>query len=130
MADNNATLEEVEAFLNEFQAKARVFGIIYNNDKEENFQTLLDLELRADERDNYIFALKPEDYYQDPDKNDYDSEEGNVWMFGIGIKKKRKRKIIPIYIKIYITKVNGAPNYCISFHEAKYPMTFPYKHTL
>ena len=130
MADNNATLEEVEAFLNEFQAKARVFGIIYNNDKEENFQTLLDLELRADERDNYIFALKPEDYYQGPDKNDYDSEEGNVWMFGIGIKKKRKRKIIPIYIKIYITKVNGAANYCISFHEAKYPMTFPYKHTL
>lgn len=107
MADNNATLEEVEAFLNEFQAKARVFGIIYNNDKEENFQTLLDLELRADERDNYIFALKPEDYYQGPDKNDYDSEEGNVWMFGIGIKKKRKRKIIPIYIKIYITKING-----------------------
>lgn len=130
MADNNATLEEVEAFLNEFQAKARVFGIIYNNDKEENFQTLLDLELRADERDNYIFALKPKDYYQGPDKNDYDSEEGNVWMFGIGIKKKRKRKIIPIYIKIYITKVNGAPNYCISFHQAKYPMTFPYKQSL
>jgi hypothetical protein len=37
---------------------------------------------------------------------------------------------IPIYIKIYITKVNGAPNYCISFHIAKFEMTFPYKTTL
>lgn len=71
--------------------------------------------------------LKVEDYFQGPGINDYDAEEGNVWMFGIGIKKKGKGKPIPIYIKIYITKVNGAPNFCISFHKAKGKMTFPYK---
>ena len=68
---------------------------------------------------------------KDQEKNDYDDQEGDVWMFGIGIKKKRgKKKKIPIYIKIYITKVNGAPNFCISFHKAKFDMVFPYKQEL
>ena len=80
MADNNATLEQVDAFLKEFQAKAKVFGIDYNIDKEENQQTLFDLEIPASKRDEYILSLKPEDYYQGPDVNDYDPEEGNVWM--------------------------------------------------
>lgn len=114
----------------EFQVKASVFGINYNIDKEENQQTLFDLEMPASKRDEYILSLKPEDYYQGPDKNDYNAEEGDVWMFGIGIRKKGRGKKIPIYIKIYITKVNGAPNYCISFHKAKFKMDFPYKSTL
>lgn len=130
MADNNATLEQVDTFLKEFQVKARVFGINYNNDKEENLQTLFDLGIFASKRDEYILSLRPEDYYQGPDANDYDPEEGDVWMFGIGIKKRGKRKKIPIYIKIYITRVDGAANYCISFHVAKFEMTFPYKATL
>lgn len=75
MADNNATLEQVDAFLKEFQAKAKVFGINYNIDKEENQQTLFDLEIPASKRDEYILSLNPEDYYQGPDVNDYDPEE-------------------------------------------------------
>ena len=130
MADNTATLEQVAAFLKEFQVKAKVFGIDYNIDKEENQQTLFDLEIPASKRDEYILSLKPEDYYQGPGVNDYDPEEGDVWMFGIGIKKIGRGKKIPIYIKIYITKVNGAANYCISFHIAKFNMTFPYKASL
>jgi hypothetical protein len=127
MADNKATLEEVAAFLNEFKEKAKVFGIVYNIDKEENQQTLFDLELFGSKRDQYILNLRPEDYYQGPDTNDYDEEEGPVWMFGIGIKKRGKKGKVPIYIKIYITKAEGASNYCISFHIARFPMSFPYK---
>ena len=127
MADNKATKEEVEAFLNEFKEKAKVFGIIYNDDKGENRQTLLALELFGSKRDEYILNLLPEDYYQGPDENDYDKKEGPVWMFGIGIKKRGKKKKLPIYIKIYITKTEGASNYCISFHVAKFEMLFPYK---
>ena len=127
MADNEATLEEVAAFLNEFKEKAKVFGIVYNIDKEENQQTLFDLELFGSKRDQYILNLRPEDYYQGPDTNDYDEEEGPVWMFGIGIKKRGKKGKVPIYIKIYITKAEGASNYCISFHIARFPMSFPYK---
>lgn len=126
-ADNKATKEEIEAFLSEFKAKSKVFDIAFNRKKEENLQFLLDFEMPPDDRKKYIMNLKVEDYFQGPGINDYDAEEGNVWMFGIGIKKRGKGKPIPIYIKIYITKVNGAPNFCISFHKAKRKMTFPYK---
>ena len=128
MAENTASYDEVKAFLDEFKAKAKVFGIAYNIDKEENQQTLFDLELFGSKRDQYILNLQPEDYYQGPDVNDYDSKEGPVWMFGIGIKKKKKK--IPIYIKIFITKAQNVANYCISFHIAKYQMSFPYKEEL
>ncbi len=130
MAENKATLEQVDAFLNEFKVKARVFGIEYNNEKKENLQTLFELEISANKRDEYIFSLRPEDYYQGPDSNDYDNEDGDVWMFGIGIKKRGRGKKIPVYIKIYITNVNARANYCISFHIAKFEMTFPYKTTI
>lgn len=130
MADNYATLEEVTAFLTEFHEKAKVFGIVYNDEKEENMQTLFDLELPAYKRDEYIMNLSPEDYYQGPSVNDYGSDEGSVWMFGIGVKKKGERKKVPIYIKIYITKAANASMYCISFHKAKFAMTFPYKKEL
>ena len=127
MAENNATLDEIETFLNEFKEKAKVFGIVYNIEKEENLQTLLELELFGSTRDRYIMSLRPEDYYQGPDENDYDKDEGNVWMFGIGIRKRGKKKKIPIYIKIYVTKEERAANYCISFHIARFEMKFPYK---
>lgn len=130
MADNKATLEQVDAFLKEFQEKARVFGIRYNDNKEENLQTLFDLEMQPQKRDEYLLALRPEDYYQGPDVNDYNADEGEVWMFGIGIRKHGKGRIIPIYIKIYITNKNGKATYCISFHKAGFEMTFPYKQEL
>lgn len=126
-ADNKATREEIETFLKEFKEKSKVFGINYEIDKEENMQTLLDLEISGTERDKFILNLNIEDYYQGPGKNQSSPNDGDVWMFGIGIKKKRGRKKIPIYIKIYITKAKGTANYCISFHIAKFEMNFPYK---
>lgn len=130
-ADNKATLEEIEAFLTEFKEKSKIFGVVYDMNKEENLNTLLELEMPPTERTRYLQKIEPTDYYQGPGKNDYNDAEGDVWMFGIGIKKKRgKKKKIPIYIKIYITKVNGAPNFCISFHRAKFDMFFPYKQEL
>lgn len=130
MAGNCATRAEVEAFLTEFRVKAKVFGIVYNMEKEENLQTMFDLELFGRKRDEYILNLTVEDYYQGPDENDYDIDEGPVWMFGIGIKKRGKREKVPIYIKIYVTKAENAPNYCISFHVAKFKMKFPFKSEL
>lgn len=62
-ADNKATKEEIETFLSEFKEKSKVFGINYEIDKEENMQTLLDLEISGTERDKFILNLNIEDYY-------------------------------------------------------------------
>lgn len=62
-ADNKATKEEIETFLSEFEEKSKVFGINYEIDKEENMQTLLDLEISGTERDKFILNLNIEDYY-------------------------------------------------------------------
>ena len=128
MSETFASIEETEAFLKEFKEKAKVFGIAYNIEKEENLQTLLDLELPGKARDRYIINLKAEDYCKGPEPNDYDHDDGPVWIFGIGIKRKGKGQKIPIYIKIYISRAFGT--FCISFHIAKYDLYFPYKTTL
>ena len=128
MSETFASIEEIEAFLKEFKEKAKVFGITYNIEKEENIQTLLDLELPGKARDRYIINLKAEDYCKGPEPNDYDHDDGPVWIFGVGIKRKGKGQKIPIYIKIYISRAFGT--FCISFHIAKYELHFPYKTTL
>lgn len=125
MSETLSTIEEIDAFLKEFKEKAKIFGISYNIEKEENLQTQLDLELFGDKRDKYILKLRAVDYCKGPEPNDYDHDDGPVWIFGIGIRKNGKGKKIPIYIKIYISKASGT--FCISFHVAKYELHFPYK---
>lgn len=72
MANNRATYEEVEAFLKEFKKKAIYLPnpITYFDDRGKNKQALLDLEITASQRDQYVLGLTPEDYYQGPDKNE------------------------------------------------------------
>lgn len=67
-AENRATLEEIDNFLTEFKQKSKVFGIVYDCEKEENLQTLLYLEISSAKRDEYLYNLKAEDYYQGPGK--------------------------------------------------------------
>lgn len=120
MDNNNATKDEVIAFLGEFKERARIFGIKYVDEKPNNIDTLTALEITAKERDSYIFSLIPEDYSQGPDKNDYPGQN-DVWVFGKLIKYKE------VYIKIFINVIQNQPNICISFHIAKYSMSYPLK---
>lgn len=129
MAPNNATYEEVEAFLKEFKKKAIYLPIpiVYYDDRGKNKQALLDLEITASKRDEYVLHLTPEDYCQGPDKNKLNSSWNDVWMFGIYIKKKSTKELLPVYIKIFITNIANGPNFCISFHIAADPLSFPLK---
>ena len=120
MENNNATKDEVIAFLGEFKERARFFGIKYVDGKPNNIDTLSALEITAKERDSYIFSLTPEDYCQGPDKNDYPGQN-DVWVFGKFIKHKE------VYIKIFINVIHKQPNICISFHIAKHTMSYPLK---
>lgn len=75
------------------------------------------MEIPGARRDEYIYNLKPEDYYQGPGINDYDPEDGLVWMFGIGIKKQGKKKKTPIYVKIISPRITEQP--ISAYHSTK-----------
>lgn len=120
MKNSQATIEEVDAFLKEFKERAKLFGIVYVDGKPNNVDTLNQLEITPKDRDNYVLSLTAEDYSQGPDTNDYPGQN-DVWVFGKFVKRKE------LYIKIYINAFMNQPNVCISFHIAKYPMSYSLK---
>ena len=56
--------EEVQRFLNQFNSKMKVFGIIYRDDRGKNRQTLEELEIVPMYRKVIIESLTVEDYVQ------------------------------------------------------------------
>lgn len=120
MKSNQATIEEVDAFLKEFKERAKLFGIVYVDSKPNNIDTLTALDITQNDRKNYVLSLDTEDYCQGPDKNDYPGQN-DVWVFGKQIKGQE------VYIKIFINAILNQPNVCISFHIAKYKLIYPLK---
>lgn len=67
MKDNlELTKAQVQAFLNRFHAKMKVFGILYRDDRAKNRQTLQELELIPSYRRMVIESLTTEDYVDGP----------------------------------------------------------------
>ena len=119
MGERVASYLEVKLFLEEFLIKADLNNIFYIDAKPNNIDTLAELEITPAEREKHVKSLKPEDYCKGPLPNDYPNQN-DVWVFGKMIKTKE------VYIKIYIGKCNR-PCVCISFHTAKYKLTYPLK---
>ncbi|NJK94518.1 MAG: type II toxin-antitoxin system MqsR family toxin [Bacteroidales bacterium] len=111
--------EKVEKFLRLLKQKAKVWGILYLDDRSKNAQTLADLELKASERDRIIENLIIQDYSDGPlNEKHYDGME--MWVFGKEVKGKE------IYIKITLGDFSDRP-VCISFHISEYSLTYPFK---
>ena len=110
--------QEVEKFLEEIRVKVAsgVKYLLYLNDREKNAQALLDLEIAPNKRTEIIMALKPEDFYRVEEGRFLDHFE--MYSFGKMVKG------LEIYIKISITERNVV---CISFHEAEFPIDYPFK---
>lgn len=111
--------EEVRKFLNTLSEKIKIFGIVFRDDRNKNTQCLLDLEIRAQQREDIIKELSAEDYVQGPivDKiNNY----GEMWVFGKDVKGKE------VYIKISLCTENY-PAVCISFHIAEHKLIYQFK---
>lgn len=81
------TKDEVKSFLSNFEQKARIFGIIFRDDRDKNMQTLLDLEITAKYREDVIMALVPEDYVEEPIEDKLNNR-GEMWVFGKRSKTK------------------------------------------
>ena len=87
--------------------------------RRENQQALLELDITAEKRLDYIYKLEVRDACQLLE-SDYPEEAASgrrLWVFGIKVKKK------PVYVKIQFGKHNEEA-LCISFHKARYPLQF------
>lgn len=114
------TKNEVAAFLKRLRAKASIYGIIYEDDRPKNTQTLATLELRPKDRDEVIQKIVVEDYSEGPKPENFLDEDAEIYVFG---------KLISDY-EIYIKVTQGKKNnkiICISFHIAEHPLDYPFK---
>ena len=113
------SISEVETFLNQFQTKMKIFGIIYRDDRGKNQKALEELEIIPSYRKVIIESLKSEDYVEGPIIDPL-NKLGEMWVFGKDIKGKE------VYIKIMLGGVN-CQTICISFHIAEHPLSYPFK---
>ena len=113
------TIEEVKAFLDQFNIKAQVFGIRFRNDREKNKETMRLLALTPFQREVIVKTLQAEDYVEGP-VIDVLNKEGEMWVFGKDVKGRE------VYIKITLGTENGQ-TICISFHIAEHPLEYPFK---
>ncbi len=109
---------DVESFLRDFQAKKRVYGVVYADTRSKNTQTLLDLDIRPNDRGKILENLVVEDYCKGP--LTHQLYPNNAWVFGVSIMQH------DIYIKISMGIVNSSV-ICISFHLAEHPLEHPFK---
>lgn len=56
------SIEEVKAFLEQFNIKAQVFGIIFRDDRQKNRKALLELDITQMQRELIVKSLLPQDY--------------------------------------------------------------------
>jgi len=112
------TKVEVEKFLEELKVKevSGLLPIFFRDERSKNAQSLHNLDIPPDKRKEIIWKLKPEDFYRVEDGLYMDKYL--MWSFGKTVHN------IEIYIKISLTERNTI---CISFHEAEYPITYPFK---
>ena len=113
------TIEEVKAFLDQFNIKAQVFGIYFRNDRGKNMETLKQLAISAFQRELIVKSLQAQDYLEGP-VIDTLNKEKEMWVFGKDVKGRE------VYIKITLGYDNGQ-TICISFHITEYPLTYPFK---
>ena len=58
--------DEVLRFLRRFKEKARIFGVVFRDDRGKNAQSLLDLEITPLKRLEIVLNLKVEDFVDGP----------------------------------------------------------------
>lgn len=113
------SIEEVKAFLEQFNIKAQVFGIIFRDDRQKNRKALLELDITQMQRELIVKSLLPQDYVEGP-VIDVLNKEGEMWVFGKDVKERE------VYIKITLGYENGQ-TICISFHIDEHPLVYPFK---
>ena len=111
--------QQVELFLKDLIDKIKYLDIAFRP-RDKNLDALAELDITPIKRIEYLFNLRPEDYYSGPNKDTYDPGKPDYYEFGIQIKGKE------VYVKIS-PGLPGKRVDCMSFHIAEFPMTYPLK---
>lgn len=112
-------IEEVRAFLEQFNTKVQVFGILFRDDRPKNKEALQILDITPLQRELIVKNLQAQDYVEGP-VIDVLNKMCEMWVFGKDVKGR------DVYIKITLGYLNGQ-TICISFHIAEHPMQYPFK---
>ena len=112
-------IEEVRAFLEQFNTKVQVFGILFRDDRPKNKEALQILDITPLQRELIVKNLQAQDYVEGP-VIDVLNKKCEMWVFGKDVKGRE------VYIKITLGYQNGQ-TICISFHSAEHPMQYPFK---
>ena len=113
------TIDEVKAFLEQFNVKAQVFGIRFRDDRGKNSETLLLLDITPLQREVIVKNLLVQDYVEGPVIDEL-NKSGEMWVFGKDVKNRE------VYIKITLG-YEKCQTICISFHLAEHPLKYPFK---
>lgn len=113
------TIEEVRAFLEQFNTKVQVFGILFRDDRPKNREALQILDITPLQREVIVKNLQAQDYVEGPVIDEL-NRKSEMWVFGKDVKGRE------VYIKITLGYQNGQ-TICISFHIADHPMKYPFK---
>jgi len=116
----SATKDDVQSFLKRLRAKAKIYQIIYEDDRPKNVQTLATLELKPHERDEYVTNLTVDDYSEGPKPENFFGGSSEMYVFGKAVKNQE------VYIKVTLGQPNNSV-ICISFHIAEFPIVYPFK---
>ena len=107
------------SFLKEFKALL-LEGRFFVKNRLVNRKALVDLGLTERQREEEILSLSVLDYSSGPITDEY--QPSVYWVFGRNI----NGKLVYIKLKIACNRYDEKA-VCMSFHEAEYPMEFPFK---
>lgn len=115
------TIKEVKDFLDQFNTKVQVFGIIFRDDRPKNREALEKLDITPMQRELIVKNISVQDYVDGPIIDELNRIR-EMWVFGKDVKGQE------VYIKISLGYEHGQ-TICISFHLAEHPMQYPFKRT-
>ena len=84
------TIEEVRAFLGQFNIKAQVYGIRFRDDRPKNRRALAELDITPLQREMIVKSIREQDYVEGP-VIDVLNKEREMWVFGWHIHLNRHR---------------------------------------
>jgi hypothetical protein len=120
--NNKASVQQAQAFLDEFFIKLKKNGWYLRLDRDKNKDALYELDLTSAEIENFILNLKPQDYYSGPkyDTKPYRRSEnpGPLWAFGTMVEDTE------VYVKLRLGAFEDKA-VCVSFHPSSPALDYP-----